>query len=88
MRKNMVREVTHTVVKLAKMEIVDGQPKAVTLPDEILLGNVSIEKAQRQMRKKHGNDVTVFSVHPNTKKYRMSVEKFIEVAEEVTDDEE
>lgn len=88
MRKNMVREVTHTVVKLAKMEIVDGQPKAVALPDEILLGNVSIEKAQRQMRKKHGNDVTVFSVQPNTKKYRMSVEKFIEVAEEVTDDEE
>lgn len=76
----MTKEVTKTTVKLAKMEVVDGIPQAVSLPDEILLGNVSMEKAQKEMNKKFGEPVTVFSVEPDTTIYELPVEEFIEIA--------
>lgn len=80
-RKTMTKEVTKTTVKLAVMEIVEGVPTAVTLPDETLIGNVSPEKAQKELNKKHGQSVTVFSVVPETTVYTMDVEKFIEYAD-------
>jgi len=76
----MTKEVTTTKVKLAEMVMENGQPKAKQLPDEILLGNVSMEKAQRLMTKKYGRPVTVFAVEPNTTIYELEVEKFIEIA--------
>jgi len=80
MRKTMTKEVTSTLVKVAKMTMEDGLPKAVALPDETLLGNVSLEKAQKQLNKKYGEPVTVLEVHPDTKVYEMEVEKFMEHA--------
>lgn len=80
MRKMMSREVTKTTVKVGKLEMVDGQPQAVTLPDEVLLGNVSLEKAQKQLNKKYGEPVTVFEVIPDTTVYEMPVEEFIKYA--------
>jgi hypothetical protein len=80
MRKVMTKEVTTTKVKVAKMEMVDGQPQAKWLPDEILLGNVNLEKAQKEVNKKHGQGVTVFEVAPETKVYEMDVNQFIELA--------
>lgn len=77
MRKMMTKEVTKTNVKVGKLEMVDGQPQAVALPDEIILGNVSLEKAQKQLNKKYGEPVTVFSVEPDTTIYEMAVEDFI-----------
>lgn len=62
------------------MELVDGMPKAVELPDEVLLGNVSMEKAQRLLNKKYGEPVTVFSVEPETLVYELPVEEFIKIA--------
>ncbi len=79
-RKTMTREVTKTTVKLAKMEVENGLPVAQPLEDEILIGNVSLEKAQKEMHKKHGNDVTVFAVEPETLTYELPVEKFLEIA--------
>ena len=78
-RKMMTKEVTTTTVKLGKIEMVDGTPTVVTLPDEVILGNCSPEKTQKLMNKKHGV-VTVFEVIPNTRVYEMEVEKFIELA--------
>jgi hypothetical protein len=80
MRKLLTKEVTSTRVKLAKMEMVNGQPEAKWLEDEILLGNVNLEKAQKEITKKHGQGVTVFEVTADTKVYEMEVEKFIELA--------
>lgn len=80
MRKMMTKEITHTTVKLARIVVVDGQPKSESLEDEILLGNVSLEQAQRTINKKLGAGVTVFEVQPETKVYEMPVEEFIVLA--------
>ena len=79
-RKMMTKEVTKTTIKLGKIEMVEGTPTLVTLPDEIVLGNCSPEKAQKLMNKKHGV-VTVLEVIPDTNVYEMEVERFIELAE-------
>jgi hypothetical protein len=80
MRKMMTKEVTTTKIKIAQLTMVEGQPQAVSMPDEIVLGNVTLEKAQSLVSKKHGQGVTVFSVEADTKTYEMSVEDFIEYA--------
>jgi Histone-like Protein p6 len=80
MRKLMTKEVTTTTLKLAKMQMVEGQPVATALEDEILLGNVSLEKAQQFATKKHGAGVTVFEAVADTKVYELSVEDFIKHA--------
>jgi len=80
MRKMMTREVTKTTVKVGKLEMVDGQPQAVTLPDEVIIGNVTLEKAQKQLNKKYGEPVTVFAVEPDTTTYEMPVDDFIKFA--------
>ena len=79
-RKMMTKEVTKTTVKLGRIAMVDGTPKVEHLADEVLLGNVSMERAQSLMNKKHGI-VTVFEVVPETNVYEMAVEKFIELAD-------
>lgn len=79
-RKMMSREITTTTIKLAKMEVIDGQPQAVSLEDEILVGNIMLEKAQKEMKKKHGEGVTVFTRIPNTQIYEMTVEDFLKFA--------
>lgn len=80
MRKTLTKEITSTTVRIAKMVITDGQPTAEQLPDEVLLGNLDQEKAQKEITKKHGAGVTVFGVEADTKVYEMSVEKFLEHA--------
>jgi Histone-like Protein p6 len=79
-RKMMTKEVTFTTVKLAKLEVVDGQPVIVHLPDETLIGNISPEHAQRLLNKKHGVPVTIFEVTADTTVYEMPVEEFIKLA--------
>lgn len=88
MRKTMTKEVTQTTVKVAKMEMVNGKPEAVELPDEVILGNVSMERAQRILNKKYGEPVTVFAVQPDTKVYELEVEEFIKVARVKEDEKE
>jgi hypothetical protein len=79
-RKMMQREVTTTFVKVAMIEVVDGEPKMVTLPDEELVGNVSMEHAQRKLNKKYGQPVTILELQPDTKVYEMPLEEFIQQA--------
>lgn len=76
----MTKEVTHTTVKVAEMIVENGQPVANPLPDETFIGNVSMDKAQKDLNKKYGKPVTVFQVLPETKTYEMPVEEFIKHA--------
>ena len=78
-RKMMTKEVTTTTVKIGKIEMVNGTPNVVMLPDEKINGNITLEKAQKLMNKKHGV-VTVFEVIPETQVYEMDVMEFIKVA--------
>lgn len=87
-RRMMSRQVTKTVVKVAKMEIQGGKPVAIELPDEIMLGNVKVDRAQRVLDKKYEESVTVLAVLPETQTYEMLVEDFIQVATVVTEDKE
>jgi len=45
-----------------------------------MLGNVSLEKAQKEMNRLIGHNVTVFNVQPETVTYELAVEDFINVA--------
>ena len=78
-RKMMTKEVTTTTVKLGKIEMVEGTPNVVMLPEEKINRNITLEKAQKLMNKKHGV-VTVFEVVPETQVYEMDVMEFIKVA--------
>lgn len=80
MRKIMTKEITKTKVRVAKMKVVDGQPQLENLPDETLLGNVSMEHAQKLMKKKHGESVTIFGLEADTNVYQMPVEEFLQLA--------
>jgi hypothetical protein len=88
MRKNMTKEVTSTIVKVAKIDMVEGQPKAVEMEPIILLGNIDLEKAQKMVAKSHGVGVTVLSVEADTKIYRAPVTEFLKIAELVLPGEE
>lgn len=83
----MTREVTSTTVKVARMEEQNGLPVAVELPDVTILGNVSMEKATKEVKKIHGENAAVFKLEANTQKYRMPVEEFIQLAEVVPENE-
>ena len=78
-RKMMSKEVTTTTVKIGKIEMVNGTPNVVMLPEEKINGNITLEKAQKLMNKKH-DIVTVFEVVPETQVYEMDVMEFIKVA--------
>lgn len=80
MRKMMTKEVSVTKAKCAFMEIVDGLPVATTLPDETLMGNVSMARAQKMLNDKHNKSVTVFDLKVETLVYEMEVEEFIKHA--------
>jgi hypothetical protein len=86
--KMVTREITSTTIKVADMQIENGQPVAVALPDEILIGNVTLEKAQKELNKKYGRTVTVFGLTVNTHSYEMPVETFLENATIKTEQEE
>lgn len=79
-RKMMTKEVTFTSVRIAKMEVQNGQGVIVNLPDETIIGHVSLEQAQRILNKKHGEPVTIFELTVNTTKYEMPVDEFITLA--------
>lgn len=80
MRKTMTKEVTTTTAKVAKMAIENGVPVAQPLADEKLLGNVTLEKAQKDIQKKFAEPVNVYEVQAETIVYEMPVEEFIQIA--------
>ena len=79
-RKMMYREVTKTTVKCAKLTVEEGTAKIENLEDEVIIGNISQEAAQKQLNKKYGQAVTILEIFTDTATYEMSVEDFIKVA--------
>lgn len=80
-RRMLTRKVTFTNVKVAKLSRnEDGRTEAVDLPDEILLGNRSVEQAQKIINRKYEDHVQVMEVQADTKEYEMPVEEFIKLA--------
>lgn len=75
------REITTTKVTAAKMSMVDGMVTTEQLENIILIGNVSLEKANKEVKEKYGEGATAFTVHANTHKYRVPTEVFIKHAE-------
>jgi hypothetical protein len=82
------REITTTKVTAAKMELVNGSVNAENLEDVILIGNVSLEKANKEIKKIYGEGATAFSVEANTHKYSIPTELFVKHATIVTDEQE
>lgn len=88
MRKFMTKEVTKTTVKVAQItKGENGLPVATNLDDVVLVGNVALEKAQKEVAKRFDHPVTVFGVEPSTQLYRLSVEEFLSIATLVTAEE-
>lgn len=89
MRRFMTREVTSTLIKVAKMETnEEGLPVANPVGEKTLLGNIKMDRAQKIAREEFGEGATVFHLEANTHKYRMPVETFVELADIVTDENE
>lgn len=87
MRKFMTREITSTEIQSAEIVIENGVPVVHNLEPVVMLGNVSKEKAEKHLTKKFGRPVQVISVQADTKQYKLDIEKFLEVATVVGDDE-
>lgn len=80
-RKMMTKEVTSTTVQIAKMELENGQPVAKPLNAVTLIGNRTLESAQKEVNKMFkGDNVTVFNVQAETVTYEMEVSEFIKLA--------
>ena len=82
----MKKEVVFTVAKSAKMEVIAGLPKAVPNADITLLGKVSQDKCDKEVKEQFGDNSMVYKVETFTKNYRMKVEDFIKYAEEIQPD--
>lgn len=79
-RKMMTKEVTKTTVTVARIQNENGELKTVVLPPIEVVGNVSVESAQRLLKKNYDFPVTVTGVQAETTTYEMPVEEFIKVA--------
>ena len=80
MRKMMSKEVTFTTLKIAKIEMLNGSATVVELPEEIIMGTISKDKAQKAVNKKHNSIITILSHTENSDIYEMSVEDFVKQA--------
>lgn len=87
-RKKMTKEVTKTTVKVVQMVMGEnGLPEAKPLDNIVLIGNVSMEKAQKIINKTIEGNATVFGVESETQIYEMFVEDFIKHATLKVDEE-
>lgn len=80
MKKVMQKEVIQTTIKMARIEVIDGQTQLVELPEAVQLGNISKERAQKWATKEYGQGTTVTHVEPNALRYEMEVLEFIKLA--------
>ena len=82
MRKMLSKEITFTHVKVAVLEVMeDGSPKAIEQPPIELLGDISIERADKMIAKDYkGKMIMIYSIETEKRTYEMEVEEFIKVA--------
>lgn len=77
MTKTISKKVTNTTVKMATIELVDGEVITTELEPLILIGNVTMKNAQRKVDKEIGNQVRVLEVETETNVYEMLLNDFI-----------
>lgn len=80
MRKYMTKQIIQSTIKSAKIELVEGVPKAIELPDEVVMGKYSNSRAQKYIDEKYKNAMVV-QVNVEKLVYEMEVEEFIKLAE-------
>lgn len=80
MHKTIKKTVTFTTCKLSQIEIVNGEPIAVDLGTETIIGNKNQKQMQKEISKLYEGNVTVYNLETTTKQYEMSLEQFIETA--------
>lgn len=88
MRTQMTKEVTFTTCKVAEMVIENGMPKVIERDSERFLGNASMAKITRELRKMYKKELTPFDIKVETFTYVMDVEDFIKHATLKEDDSE
>jgi hypothetical protein len=79
-RKMMTKEITKTTVRIAKMQVENGEVKIVKLPEETLVGNVKQETAQKLLNKKFGEPIAILEIFAETTIYEAPVEEFLKIA--------
>ena len=79
-RKMMTKEITKTTVRIAKLSVVNGEPKMEKLPELILPGNVKQEQAQKLVNKQYGQPIAILEIFAETQIYEASVEDFLKIA--------
>lgn len=80
-RKTMGKQITTTTVKSAVVEMVDGKVSGRSLEDEVFIGNLTMEQAKKEIDKLHPDlNAQVMEVIPETNRYTMPVEKYMELA--------
>lgn len=83
----MTKEVTSTEIKLAKLVIGEnGLPIAEVIPSHVILGEITLEKAQKLITKKYPTGTTIYGMEVTTDVYKMEVSEFIKVATKVTEE--
>jgi hypothetical protein len=88
MRKMMYKEVTQTVIHIAKLGMnEEGLPVAEKLEPITVLGELTKDKAQKTVNKTFGLGATIYNLEVVTNTYELEVEEFIKVARIKTSDE-
>ena len=82
MRKTIVRKIVQSTIKSIKIDLVDDKPITTYLPDEVVNGKISMEKAVKHLKKIHGKQSNIYiqSVTVDENTYEISVDDFIKNA--------
>lgn len=85
MRRYTTKEVTFTRFDVAKIVVDNGTPFVEQLPEEVLIGNITEERALKIMKEKYGEGIKIYNIETYKRKFKMSIYDFIMNATEVTD---
>lgn len=82
MRKNITRTLTRATVKAFTVKMVDGLPVVESLEPVHGWGNLTEKEAQKLVKDAHGiGNATIGEITYAQESYRLSIDKFVEVAE-------
>lgn len=90
MRNTITRQIVETTITGYAIEKVDGKPVVNELEPVVVFGNVNSERqAKKILTDKYGKEmaITVGEIKSDLVQYEISVEKFIENAKRITNDE-
>lgn len=78
----LTRTLVTSTIKLAEIQVIDGEVHSLELEPMVVSGNVDVKKATRLAQKHYkGKQVAVLDIEKTKTKYAMKVEDFIANAE-------